>query len=98
MEANVKALEAREPQSESLKRYHELGPLLTGEPQANAQDAVAWVRRLCQTLKIPSLKTHGLTGTLIPDIAQKSRTSSSMKGNPIVLGPEELEVILLKAL
>jgi alcohol dehydrogenase class IV len=98
MDANIKALENRAPDSPALARYQALGPLLTGDPQACASDAVAWVQDLCKTLKIPTLKQLGLTSTLIAEVARQSRDSSSMKGNPIALGREELEVILLKAL
>jgi alcohol dehydrogenase class IV len=98
MDANIKALQNRAPDSPALARYQALGPLLTGDPQACASDAVAWVQDLCKTLKIPTLKQLGLTSTLIAEVARQSRDSSSMKGNPIALGREELEVILLKAL
>jgi alcohol dehydrogenase class IV len=98
MEANIKTLQETAPDSASLARFHALGPLLTGTPQARAADAVAWVQDMCKTLKIPTLKQLGLTSDLIPEIARQSRDSSSMKGNPVELGPETLEVILLKAL
>ncbi|MCP4455646.1 MAG: iron-containing alcohol dehydrogenase [Planctomycetes bacterium] len=98
MEANVKALQETEPDSPALARYQALGPLLTGIPQAGAADAVTWVQDLCKTLEIPTLKQFGLTTSLIPEIARQSRDSSSMKGNPVELGPEALEVILLKSL
>jgi alcohol dehydrogenase class IV len=98
MNANIKALESRSPDSPALARYQQLGPLLTGNVQANAGDAVAWIQELCNITKIPSLKQLGLTTSLIPEVAEQSRDSSSMKGNPIELGREELEVILLKGL
>ena len=98
LDANIKALQARTPASPALARFGALGPLLTGNPDATAAHAVAWVHDLCKAMKIPTLKQLGLSATFIPEIAKQSRNSSSMKGNPIELGPEELEVILLKAL
>ncbi len=98
MSANIKALETRAPDSPALVRYQELAPLLTGNAQASTGDAVAWIQDLCNSMKIPSLKHLGLTTALIPEVAEQSRHSSSMKGNPIELGREELEVILLKGL
>jgi alcohol dehydrogenase class IV len=98
MDANIKALQETAPDSPALARFQALGPLLTGVPQASAADAVVWVQDLCKTLKIPTLRQLGLTTTLIPEIARQSRDSSSMKGNPVTLGPEALEVILLQAL
>lgn len=98
MEANIKALKDEAAQGPGLARYEALGPLLTSDPRAGATEAVAWVRDLCRAMEIPSLRQLGLTGALIPEIARQSRDSSSMKGNPVKLEREELEVILLKAL
>ena len=98
MEANVRALKNAATPGPGLARYEALGPLLTADPGAGADDAVAWIRDLCRDLRVPALRQLGLTGALIPEIAKQSRDSSSMKGNPIELEREELEVILLKAL
>ncbi len=98
MDANIKTLQDTAHDSPALARFEALGPLLTGAPQARATEAVAWVQDLCKAMKIPTLKQLGLTTNLIPEIARQSRDSSSMKGNPVALGPEALEVILLKAL
>lgn len=98
MDANIRALQKTASDAPALARYQALGPLLTGDPQASAADAVAWVKDLCKTVKIPALRQLGLTTELIPEIASQSRDSSSMKGNPVELEREELQVILLKAL
>ena len=98
MNANIASLQRTAPDSTALARYHELGPLLTGQSTAQASDAVTWVKDLCKAMKIPTLKQLGLTTELIPEIAKQSRTSSSMKGNPTELSREDLEVILLMAL
>jgi len=98
LDANIKALKDRIPDSPAVARFEALGPLLTGNPNATAAHAVAWLHDLCKAMKIRTLKQLGLSATSIPEIAKQSRDSSSMKGNPIELGREELEVILLKAL
>ncbi len=95
---NVRALGERQPQSEFLQRYDKIAQLLTGHPNATAQDGVAWVQALCQDLQVPPLSTYGLTKADFPDLIAKAGRASSMGGNPIVLTPEELAEILDQAL
>jgi len=52
----------------------------------------------CLLLKIPPLRTYGITPEDIPAIVEKSANASSMKGNPIVLTRDEMTQILQKAL
>ncbi len=71
---------------------------MTGDPGADAQDGVSWVRGLCHEMKIPPLREAGLSiadcGRLVP----LARRASSMKGNPVTLSDEELRGILEAAL
>jgi alcohol dehydrogenase class IV len=53
---------------------------------------------LVRALKIPPLRKHGVTRDDFPAIIEKSRSSSSMKGNPLPLRDEELREILERAL
>jgi alcohol dehydrogenase class IV len=53
---------------------------------------------LVRALKIPPLRKYGVTRDDFPAIIEKSRTSSSMKGNPLPLRDEELREILERAL
>lgn len=96
IETNVRVLEEREPASLSLKRFGELAQLLTGE--ARAQAGVQWIKNLCYALNIPPLSEFGLKTGHIPEVVEKSRNSSSMKGNPISLTAEELTEILEQAI
>lgn len=98
MAANVAALRARAPGSISLHRYDEVAWLLTGEDGARAEDGVAWVQALCQSLQIPPLATWGLTRAHFPELIENAARSSSMKGNPVVLTEGELGAILAGAL
>ena len=98
IEVNVKALSEREPESLYLKRFDEVAEILTGKRDAKAGDAVIWIQELCEHLKVPSLKTFGITEKDFPEIIEKSMVASSMKGNPIKLTYEELEEILKKAM
>ena len=98
MEANVQALRQRHPRSTAEARYDELGPLLTGRSTAKAAEAIEFVRALCCDLAVPTLSQLGLTAADIPRIADMARASSSIKGNPIELAPDELAEVLARAL
>jgi alcohol dehydrogenase class IV len=98
MEVNVRALAARRPESPAVGRYEEIARLLTGRPRASAGDGVRWVAELCLRLEIPPLRAYGVRETDIPDLVAKAAGASSMKGNPIVLTPDELREIISRAL
>ncbi len=98
MAANVRALQARMPDSPALARYDEVAQLLTGESTARAADGVAWIQDLCQALDVAPLSDFGLTEDDFPTVVEKARVASSMKGNPIVLTDEELTEILGKVI
>jgi alcohol dehydrogenase class IV len=98
MEVNVRGLQQRAPESGALRRYAEIGQILTGDRRATAQDGVAWVQELCQALQVPSLAAYGLRREDFPTLIQKGYAASSMQGNPIELTPEEMEEILERAL
>lgn len=98
MAVNLRALRDRQPLSEVLGRFKEVARLLTGKPEATGDDGVAWVRELCADLKIPPLRTYGLTAADVPILCEKAAQSSSMKGNPLALTPAELQEILERAI
>jgi alcohol dehydrogenase class IV len=98
MAVNVRALQERAPESEALRRYDEIARIVTGNEKATADDGVAWVRELCQTLQVPSLASYGVTEDDFPLLIEKAAVSSSMKGNPIVLAADEMSEILVRAL
>ena len=98
MEANIRAVEIRQPQNPVLARYDEVAQILTGEKDAVASDGVSWVRELVDDLKIPRLFTYGMTSNDFADAVQKTRNANSFKGNPIALNDDELTGILERAL
>ncbi len=98
MDANVKALQARDPDSLALERYDDVAVILTGEWDVEAADGVAWVQDLCKALGAPGLATYGVTAGVFADVIEKAMASSSMKGNPIELTTAELRGILMRAL
>jgi alcohol dehydrogenase class IV len=98
MEANIRALRAREPSSSALGRYDEIARLLAGDENAGADDGVAWVEKLVGDLRIPGLSRYEVREAAITDLVEKSTKASSMKANPIVLSHEELTGIVRRAL
>ena len=98
MRANIRALRARQPDSEALRRYHEVAQLLTCAESATAEDGADWVLKLLDDLGIPPLSTYGLKLEDFPLLVEKAAKASSMKGNPVLLTPQELHEILAQAL
>jgi alcohol dehydrogenase class IV len=97
MQANVRALRSRNPDSAALGRYDVIAQLLTGRAAARAADGVKWVQELCAVLKVPTLAKLGLKEQGFAAVVAKAPNSSSMKGNPIELTEAELLEILTKA-
>jgi alcohol dehydrogenase class IV len=98
MEMTVRALQARLPQSDALRRYQEVAQLLTGNPNATARDGVLWIQELCNALNVPLLSNYGMKVEDISILVENSAKASSMKGNPIVLTPDEMQEILTQAM
>jgi alcohol dehydrogenase class IV len=94
MEANLAALRSRVPKSEALRRYDEVAQLVTGRPEARAEEGVAWVHELCAALHVPALHEHGLRPEHYGLVVQKSEVASSMQANPIKLTRAELLRVL----
>lgn len=98
MDANIKALETRQPEHPALKRYVEVAKILTGNEAATAYDGMTWVKQLVDDLKIPPLSEYGMNADKFPEAIEKTLKASSFKGNPIPLNEIELRDILEKAL
>jgi len=98
MAVNVRALRERAPASGILARYDQIAVMLTGCADAVADDASEWIRRLCDRLAIPPLRTYGITERDLPVLIEGSRAASSMKGNPVVLTTDELREVLVRSL
>ena len=97
MMVNVRALEARQPQSDVLLRYNEVAQILTDNPAATASDGVTWLHDTCATLHIKPLSAYGLSPADFPKLIAKAAAANSMQGNPIKLTAEEMEEILERA-
>lgn len=98
MEINLRALRARAPQSDVLRRYEEVARMLSGRGDATAEDGIAWTQGICHELEIPPLNAYGIVEHHVPELIAEAAKASSMKGNPLVLTPEELREVLTRAL
>jgi alcohol dehydrogenase class IV len=98
MEANIKALEARQPDHSVLVRYVEIAQILLGENDVTAQAGVEWTSEMVNALNIPRLSAYGMSEENFPEAVEKTRNANSFKGNPIALDEKELTEILEKAL
>jgi alcohol dehydrogenase class IV len=98
MEMNIRALRRRMPESDALRRYDALGPLLSDKTPAKADEAVKWVRDLCRLLNVAPLGTFGIRDEHIKELVEKAQRANSMKANPISLETDELAEVLGAAL
>jgi alcohol dehydrogenase class IV len=98
IETNIRTLRARAPEHEALRRYDEVARLLTGRPQATAEDAIAWTRDLVAALHVPTLAAYGVKSSDAPALAAAAARAASTKANPIALTKEELAATLTAAL
>ncbi|MBN1808810.1 MAG: iron-containing alcohol dehydrogenase [Planctomycetes bacterium] len=96
--ANVQALCDRDPDGPALRRYDELGLLLTGNDAATSEEALEWISALVTDLAPPPLSAYGAAESDVPAIVEKALKSSSMNGNPVELTADEVAGIVLQAL
>jgi len=97
MAANVDALRRRGA-ADALARFDHVARLVTGRPEATADDGVEWIRQLCRALGASPLRALGVRASDTGRIVSAAMRASSMKGNPIVLNEEELTAIVTAAL
>jgi alcohol dehydrogenase class IV len=96
MEVNIRTIREQE-QFSYLEKYGEVARMLTGNPEANAQDGILWAKEMVEYLGIPKLSTFGVSPTDFSTLSEKARKASSMKGNPVLLCEESLMEILDKS-
>jgi alcohol dehydrogenase class IV len=95
---NLRALRDRAPDHPALPRLFEIATLLTGEPDASPEDAIAWLQRLTTALAIPGLATYGLDNPEIGALVTAAQRASSMRANPIELSDAEVPEIVTTSL
>jgi len=97
VEANLRALRERAPDSAAVRRHAEAARLLTGRDDAHAEDAVTWLRETVAALQVPPLRAFGLRPDQHAEVAAKAARSSSMQGNPVALSQDDLVSVLSSA-
>jgi alcohol dehydrogenase class IV len=97
MEANIAALRTRAPDNLVLKRYGQIACWLTGRARAKPEDGVRHIRSLVAKLQLAKLSAFGITEGNSLEIIAQAQQASSMKANPIVLTPDELDAALKAA-
>ncbi|MEZ4667784.1 MAG: iron-containing alcohol dehydrogenase [Anaerolineae bacterium] len=97
MEANIRAIRERMPDSDYLDRFAVVARLLTGNAVAEPHDGVVWIRELMESLLVPGLSTYGIEDSEYQMLIEKATVASSMQGNPIKLTTQEMEAILKAA-
>ncbi len=96
-QANLAAVRAA-GDTPTLAKFREAAVLLTGDPAATPEQGTAFLSGLTARLRIPGLVAHGLRESDLAEVVRQAAAASSMKGNPLPLGPEVLEAILRRAL
>jgi alcohol dehydrogenase class IV len=94
MRVNIENLKNTEPKNTALMRYREIAVWLTNDQKAEVDDCIHFIEALCKNLKIPRLHEIGIMKEDFYLIVEKSKNSSSMKGNPVQLSDAELTRIL----
>ncbi len=79
-------------------RFSEAAMLLTRNQDLRGDRIATFLNDLTRRLKIPGLRTYGISESDLADIAAKAAQASSMKGNPVKLSQETLIGILAQAL
>ena len=98
MEVNLSALRERAPEHPALLRMAEVATLLTGQPDATSEDAIAWLQELTAALSIPGLASYRLNEEEIPAMVAAAQKASSMRGNPIELTDAEVTEIVTRSM
>jgi len=96
--ANVAELEKTAPESSALARYRETARLLTGSPAAGPRDGIAWLQTTVREMQIPLLTHWGLRAKAKTGVAESALRASSMRGNPVRLDRQTIEVIISQAM
>ncbi|GLY30991.1 iron-containing alcohol dehydrogenase [Kineosporia sp. NBRC 101731] len=94
LEADRAALR-RAPDPVAQGRLDALGPLVTGDPQAGAEQAAAALGALVRDLGVPGLTELGLREADVDELVEGALAASSTKANPLPLTREEFTTAVL---
>lgn len=100
-EANIRALEERQPASPALAKYAQIGRLLRGKVHMDDAGARVFLVQILNEwtarMRVPPLSAYGIREADLDVIVANCR-GSSMKTNPIDLADEEVRAILRRCL
>jgi alcohol dehydrogenase class IV len=94
MLVNVETLTNRGNDFEKISRFEDVARWVTGVENASIEEGVEWIASLCEKMEIPRLSELGIKKAHFQAIIEKSKSSSSMKGNPIQLTEQEMVKVL----
>jgi len=94
MLVNVEAITNRRKNFGKLSRFEDVARWVTGKDNASINNGVDWIASLCKKMDTPRLSDLGINKVHFPIIIEKSKKSSSMKGNPIQLTEREMTRVL----
>ena len=94
MLVNAETLSNRGNDFEKLSRFEDVARWVTGVENATIEEGIEWIASLCKKMEVPRLSELGIKKTQFPAIIEKSKNSSSMKGNPIQLSEREMAKVL----
>lgn len=97
LEMNHKAIKERHPNQTCLQRFDELAMMVIGKPTASFETMLNWMFETIDLLRIPGLGSYGFKNDHMPTLTQKSKSASSMKGNPIELTDTQIQTLIQKA-
>ena len=98
MNINLRALRERAADHPALLRMSEVAVLVTGQPGAAPEDAIAWLQDLTTALAVPGLASYGLDQDQVVAVVAAAQKASSMRGNPIELSDEEVSDIVAQSM
>ena len=75
----------------------EVASLLTGQPDASPEDAIAWLQELTAALSVPGLASYGLNEAEIEAVVSAAQKASSMRGNAVELTDAEVAEIVTRS-
>jgi alcohol dehydrogenase class IV len=71
------------------ERYGEVAHILTAGASRDPEAGIAWARQLISDVKLPRLRTYGITEHDLPPLAADALKTNSMKANPVKLTAEQ---------
>src|SRR5258708_20555245 len=94
VEGNIKALQSRQPDSLTLRRYTHIRLFFDGVSEYSPKvELPERLRQLCEAMHIPRLSAYGVTADAIPDLVAQTQQASSTKANPIKLTDDQRPAI-----